>query len=80
MLHGVHRCSDDACGAQLSQEHDDQEFPTAFLSHKFTDTQWKWSTVEPEAYDIYYAVKSGTTIYRYLTLLSAMTTSFYRNS
>ena len=48
--------SADACGAQLSQEHDDQELPDAFLSHTFTDTQWKWSTTEQEAYDIYYAV------------------------
>ena len=33
--------SDDACGAQLSREHDGTEFPIAFLSHTFTDTQWK---------------------------------------
>ena len=31
--------SDDACGAQLSQMHDEAEFPAAFLSHTFTDTQ-----------------------------------------
>ena len=31
--------SDDACGAQLSQVHDEVEFPVAFLSHMFTDTQ-----------------------------------------
>ena len=48
--------SDDACGVQLSQEHDGQEFPVAFLSHTFTDTQWKWSTTEQETYGIYYAV------------------------
>ena len=36
--------SDDACGAQLSQEHNGQELPVAFLSHTFTDTQQKWST------------------------------------
>ena len=29
--------SDDACGAQLSQEHDGMEFPLAFLSHTFMD-------------------------------------------
>ena len=29
--------SDDACRAQLSQEHDGMEFPIAFLSHTFTD-------------------------------------------
>ena len=33
--------SDDASGAQLSQEHDGTEFPIAFLSHTFTDTQQK---------------------------------------
>ena len=33
--------SDDACGAQLSQEHDGTEFPVAFLSHTFTETQHK---------------------------------------
>ena len=31
--------SDDACGAQLSQEHDGTEFPIAFLSNTFTETQ-----------------------------------------
>ena len=48
--------SDDACGAQLSQEHDGTEFPIAFLSHSFTNTQRKWSTTEQEAYRVYYAV------------------------
>ena len=31
--------SDDACGAQLSQEHNRTEFPVAFLSHTFMETQ-----------------------------------------
>ena len=31
--------SDDACAAQLSWEHNGTEFPIAFLSHYFTDTQ-----------------------------------------
>ena len=35
---------DDACGAQLSHEHNATEFPIAFLSHTFTETQRKWST------------------------------------
>ena len=48
--------SDDACGAQLSLEHDGTEFPIAFLSHTFTDTQCKRSTIEQEAYGVYYAV------------------------
>ena len=48
--------SDDACGAQLSQIHNGTEFPVAFLSHTFTDTQRRWSTLEQEAYGIYFAV------------------------
>ena len=48
--------SDDACGAQLSQEHNGQELSVAFLSHPFTDTQWKSSSTKQEAYGIYYAV------------------------
>ena len=48
--------SDDACRAQLSQEHNGTEFPVAFLSHTFTDTQQKWSTTEQEAYGIYNAI------------------------
>ena len=48
--------SDDACGAQLSQEYDGQELPVAFLSDTFSDTKQKWSTTEQEAYGIYYAV------------------------
>ena len=48
--------SDDACRAQLSQEHDGQELLVAFLSHTFTDTQHNWSTTEQEAYSICYVV------------------------
>ena len=48
--------SDDACGAQLSQEHDGTEFPIAFLSHTLTDTQQKQSTTEQVAYSVYYMV------------------------
>ena len=32
------------------------EFPIAFLSHTFTETQQKWSITEQEAYGIYYAI------------------------
>ena len=49
--------SDNACGAQLSQMHDEAEFPVAFLSHTFTDTQQRWSTPEQEAYGIYFTIK-----------------------
>ena len=48
--------SDNACRTQLSQEHNGTEFPIAFLSHTFTETQRKWSTTEQEAYGIYYAI------------------------
>ena len=48
--------SDDACRAQLTQEHDGTEFPIAFISHTFTKTQRKWNTTEQEAYGVYYAV------------------------
>ena len=48
--------SDDACRAKLSQEHNGTEFPVAFLSHTFPETQWKWSTTEQEAYGIYYTI------------------------
>ena len=48
--------SDNACGAQLSQEHDGTKFPVAFLSHTFTKTQCKWSTTEQEAFGVYYAI------------------------
>ena len=37
--------SDDACRAQLTQEHDGTEFPITFLSHTFLETQRKWSTL-----------------------------------
>ena len=48
--------SDDACGAQLSQEHDGTEFLVAFLSHTFSETQHKWSTTKQEAFGVYYAI------------------------
>ena len=47
---------DDACGAQLSQEHNGTEFPVAFLSYTFMETQLKWSTTEQEAFGIYYTI------------------------
>ena len=48
--------SNDACGAQLSQTHDGTEFPVAFLSHMFRDTQRRCKP-EQEAYGIYFAIK-----------------------
>ena len=48
--------SDNACWAQLSQDHDGTEFTIGFLSNTFMDTQHKWNTTEQEAYGMYYAV------------------------
>ena len=48
--------SDNACGAQLSQNHNGTEFQVAFLSHTFSETQRKWSTTEQEAFGVYYAI------------------------
>ena len=47
---------DDACGAQLSQEHGGTEFPVAFLSHTFSETQCKLSTTKQEAFGVYYMI------------------------
>ena len=52
--------SDDASGAQLSQEHDGTEFPIAFLSHTFSEMQHKWSTTEQEAFGVYYTITKWT--------------------
>ena len=48
--------SENACRAQLCQEHNNQEMPVKFLSHTFTETQWKWSTPGQEAYGVYYTI------------------------
>ena len=48
--------SDDACGAQPSQEHNGMESPIAFLLHTFTETQRKWSITEQEAWGVYYTI------------------------
>ena len=48
--------SDDACRVQLSKEHNGTEFPVAFLSHTFTETQRKWSTTKKEVCGVYYVI------------------------
>ena len=57
--------SDDACGAQLTQEHDGTEFPIAFLSHTFTETQRK-NGVPPNRKPAEYTMPSpnGTTTFK----------------
>ena len=72
--------SNDACRAQLSQEHDGMEFLIAFLLHMFTETQRKWSTTEQEAYGVYYAITNGTTSYKAPTSLSRMIISHSHGS
>ena len=67
--------SDDVCRAQLSQEHDGTEFPIAFLSHTFTETQRKWSTTEQEAYGIYYAITKWNYYLQDANIIVKMTTS-----
>ena len=32
------------------------EFPVAFLSHTFSETQHKWSTTKQEAFGVYYMI------------------------
>ena len=38
------------------QEHNGTEFPVALLLDTFTETQRKWSTIEQEAYGVYYMI------------------------
>ena len=40
----------------MTQDHNGTEFPIAFLSYTFSETQRKCSTTEQEAYGVYYAV------------------------
>ena len=54
--------SDQAAAAVLPQEYLDdngqmKEMPTAYLSAKFSNTQFKWSTVVKECFAIYMAIK-----------------------
>ena len=52
----IHRCFRRCLQSTILTEHNGTEFPVAFLSHTFTETQWKWSMTEQEAYSIYYAI------------------------
>ena len=50
--------SDLCIGACLTQQTDEgEEVPVYFISHKLSDTQKRWSTIEKEAYAIFYAVQ-----------------------
>ena len=53
--------SDKSTGACLTQtiveEGQDLERPLYYLSHRLSDTQTRWSTIEKEAYAIYYSLQ-----------------------
>ena len=54
--------SDTCLGAVLTQKGEDGEGkevekPIYFLSHKLSDTQCRWSTIEKEAYAIHYSLQ-----------------------
>ena len=59
--------SDDACGAQLLQEHNGTEFPIAFLSHTFMKTQRKWSKLNKRHTEFIMLWLNGTTTSRVQT-------------
>ena len=47
---------DNAWRAQLFSRTHGTEFPVAFLSHTFMETQCNWNTTEQEAFGVYYAI------------------------
>ena len=50
--------SNNCIGACLTQKTDDEEEkPIYFLSHKLSQTQTRWSTIEKEGFAIYYALQ-----------------------
>ena len=69
----------DACGAQLLQEHNGQKLPVAFSPTyaKTPSRNGALQTRKPMAFTMLY--QSRTTIYRDLTLLYVMITNPYRN-
>lgn len=44
-----------ACLTQLNK--DNEELPVYFISHKLSDTQTRWSTIEKEAFAVFYSVQ-----------------------
>ena len=49
--------SDSCIGACLTQETDGEEKPIYYLSHKLSQTQTRWSTIEKEAFAIHYSLQ-----------------------
>ena len=56
--------SDHACGAQLSQEPDGTEFPIAFLSHTFLETQKNGASQNKKLMELTMQSPSGIIISR----------------
>ena len=50
--------SDTCIGACLTQEHEHEgEVPIYYISHKLSDTQTRWSTIEKEGFAIHFALQ-----------------------
>jgi hypothetical protein len=49
--------SDYGLGAYLCQIINEKEVPIGFISRAFNKQQARWSTIEKEAYAIYYSIK-----------------------
>ena len=65
--------SNDACRAQLSQEHNGTEFPVAFLSHTFMETSRNGAPQNKKLLVHTTPSPNGITTYKALTSLSEMT-------
>ena len=65
--------SDDACGAQLSQEHNGTEFPVAFLSHTFMEHSTNGAPQNRKPLVYIMPSLNGIITYKELTSLSGMT-------
>ena len=73
--------SDDACRAQLSQEHNGTEFPVAFLSHTFMETQCtNGAPQNKKPLEYIMPSQNGIITYKELISLSEMTINLWCNS
>ena len=68
--------SNDACGAQLTQEYNGTEFPVAFLSHTFMETNGNGAPQNKKLLAHTMPSPNGITTYKVLTSLSEMTINF----
>jgi hypothetical protein len=63
-IHVQTDASDIGIGAYIFQKEGEREYPVVFVSKSLTPVQQRWSTIEKEAYAIYYTLKR----YEYLLL------------